>query len=137
VRDSFAHHPAAITADLATVRDLTEGRVLVVFEPSGAARTAVFGPAMGRALAGADEVILLGVHRAVATEVQAGTAGIAEAITTAGGRVQVAERPGQAAALAVGLSGPGDVIVAMGTGTVAEVGGKVLARLEAAPVTVS
>ncbi|MEC3997198.1 hypothetical protein VSR01_28330 [Actinacidiphila sp. DG2A-62] len=51
----------------------------------------MFGLAIGEALAaGTNEVILLGVYRAVATEVQAGTAGIT---TTVGGRVQVAVGP--------------------------------------------
>jgi UDP-N-acetylmuramate--alanine ligase len=136
VWDSFAHHPAAITVDIAAARTLAGdgGRVLVVFEPSGAARTAVFGTAMGQALAAADDVVLLGVHRAVATDVQAGTGEIAAGVTSRVGQVHLADGIEEAASLAAGLAGPGDVVLAMGTGTVAEAGGKLLAHLAAAPV---
>ncbi|MFD9435935.1 UDP-N-acetylmuramate--L-alanine ligase [Streptomyces sp. NPDC060002] len=127
VVDSFAHHPAAITADIAAARELTDGRVLVAFEPCGATRVRVFGPRMGTALAGADEVVLLPVRDAVPTEAGAVTGeGIEHAAASAGVRVHAADGLVQAAGVLAALARPGDVVVTMGVGEVAGLGALLL-----------
>lgn len=90
-RDSYAHRPTAISADIKAARTLTGdgGRVVVVVEPSGRARTAAMGHELGVALAGADEVVLLPVHSLLADSPisLADVETIARAITAHGTRV--------------------------------------------------
>ncbi|NEC33839.1 UDP-N-acetylmuramate--L-alanine ligase [Streptomyces rubrogriseus] len=136
VVDSFAHHPTAITADIAAARELTDGRVLVAFEPCGATRVRVLGLRMGAALAGADEVVLLPVRDAVATEAGAVTGeGIEHAAASAGVRVHAADGLVRAAVVLAGLARPGDVVVTMGVGEVAGLGALLL-QPEARPLAV-
>ncbi|MGV9897969.1 glutamate ligase domain-containing protein [Streptomyces tendae] len=136
VVDSFAHHPAAIAADIAAARELTDGRVLVAFEPCGATRVRVLGPRMGAALAGADEVVLLPVRDAVAAEAGAVTGeGIEHAAASAGVRVHAVGGLVRAAVVLAGLARPGDVVVTMGVGEVAGLGALLL-RSSARPLAV-
>ncbi|MFF0754610.1 UDP-N-acetylmuramate--L-alanine ligase [Streptomyces sp. NPDC004267] len=125
VVDSFAHHPAAITADIAAARELTGagGRVLVAFEPCGSTRVRVLGARMGAALAGADEVVLLPVRDAVPTEAGAVNGqGIEHAAVAAGVGFHAADGLVQAADTLGALARPGDVVVTMGVGEVAGLG---------------
>jgi UDP-N-acetylmuramate--alanine ligase len=63
VYDSYAHHPNEIKGDLQAARALAgEGRVVVAFQPHLVSRTKIFGPAMGRALGAADEVVVMDVY---------------------------------------------------------------------------
>ncbi|WP_435060124.1 UDP-N-acetylmuramate--L-alanine ligase [Streptomyces sp. bgisy060] len=135
VVDSFAHHPSAIVADIAAARELTDGRVLVAFEPCGATRVRVLGARMGAALAAADEVVLLPVRDAVPTEVGAVNGqGIEHAALSAGVRVHAADGLVQAVGVLAGLARPGDVVVTMGVGEVAGLGAMFL-QPSARPLT--
>ncbi|MFD8415470.1 UDP-N-acetylmuramate--L-alanine ligase [Streptomyces sp. NPDC059650] len=135
VVDSFAHHPAAIVADIAAARELTDGRVLVAFEPCGATRVRLLGARMGAALAGADEVVLLPVRDAVPTEAGPVTGeGIERAVGAAGVRVHAADGLVQAADTLAALARPGDVVVTMGVGEVAGLGAMFL-QPSARPLT--
>ncbi|MFD6464875.1 UDP-N-acetylmuramate--L-alanine ligase [Streptomyces goshikiensis] len=129
VIDSFAHHPTAVTADIAAARQLADGgRVLVVFEPSGWTRTVALGESIGRALAGADEVVLLPVHSLldspvgkVGTETMAAAIAHSTPVHTVPDIVAAGEVCGE-------LVRPGDLVLTMGTGAVAEVGKALLAH---------
>ncbi|MFD4393720.1 UDP-N-acetylmuramate--L-alanine ligase [Kitasatospora sp. NPDC058478] len=135
VLDSYAHHPSEITADLATARMLTEGRVIAVFEPTGWTRTAALGEEMGRRLAAADEVVLLDVHASVETPlIGISTAPMAAQVAACGGRAHTASDGRDAADVVAELAGPGDLVVTMGTGTAGRVGRAVLLRLAEAPI---
>lgn len=130
VRDSFAHHPTAISADITAARSLADGRVIVVFEPCGWTRTMAFGPRMGKALAAADHVVLLAVHSYVAEPIPEVTPNlIADAITGHGGSVDstVIE---DAAELVGALVKPGDLVMTMGTGAVTALGETILTQSE-------
>ena len=127
VLGSYAHHPTALAADLAAARTLTSGRVIAVCEPRGAQRTALMGTAMGRALAAADEVVLLPVHSTMpATADRPGLAEIAAAVTGAGGRVHQALDAGQAADLVATAAGPGDLVLAVTTNQTVHLGASIL-----------
>ncbi|MFI9319726.1 Mur ligase domain-containing protein [Kitasatospora aureofaciens] len=135
VLDSYAHHPSEITADLATARMLTEGRVIAVFEPTGWTRTAALGEEMGRRLAAADEVVLLDVHASVESPLAGiSTAPMAAQIVACGGRAHTAGDGRDVADMVAELVEPGDLVVTMGTGTAGRVGRAVLLRLAEAPV---
>lgn len=117
VRDSFAHHPRAILGDISTARQLAGGgRTIVVYEPSGWTRTAALGDAIGAALAGADEVVLLPVHSLIPSPVGAvGTDTVAAAIAANGTRVHQVPDVTEAARVSAALARSGDIVLAMGT----------------------
>ncbi|GAA3013072.1 UDP-N-acetylmuramate--L-alanine ligase [Kitasatospora albolonga] len=135
VLDSFAHHPSAITADLAAARMLTDGRVIAVFEPVGRTRTATLGEEIGRRLAAADDVVLLNVQGSLEAPLAAvNTAPIAVQITELGGRVHSANSR-QLEDLVAELAEPGDLVVTMGTETVGHLGQSLLMRLAEAALS--
>ncbi|GGZ05768.1 UDP-N-acetylmuramate--L-alanine ligase [Streptomyces poonensis] len=129
VYDSYAHHPAEVTADLAAARTLLgeEGRVIAVFQPTGQARLDAFGAAYGTALAGCDQVVLTdstGLLRQEALEV------LSVQISRAGGTARAVERDrAEAVVRAARAARPGDVVVLIGTGDLVDHGSRLTAAL--------
>ncbi len=62
VFDDYAHHPTELRATLAAARTLRPGRVVAVFQPHLYSRTEQLAREFGRALAGADIVVVLDVY---------------------------------------------------------------------------
>jgi UDP-N-acetylmuramate--alanine ligase len=119
VLDSYAHHPAELSADLAAVRN--GGRVLALFQPHLYSRTVHLAHAFAQALAAADAVCVTEIYPARE-----------ESLPGVTGRLIVDElaqvRPGMrigwsstledAAALVAGWSRPGDTVLTLGAGDV-------------------
>ncbi|MFI8194519.1 glutamate ligase domain-containing protein [Streptomyces sp. NPDC085946] len=121
VYDSYAHHPAEATADLAAALTLLaggQGRVIAVFQPAGQPRLDAFGAAYATALAGCHEVVLTGGTgrlRREALEV------LSAGINRSGGTCRVVERDrAKAVAGAARAARPGDVVVLIAPGDLAE-----------------
>jgi len=64
VYDDYAHHPTEVATTIAGARSLAPRRLVAVFQPHLFSRTRVFADAFGRALAGADVAVVLGVYPA-------------------------------------------------------------------------
>jgi UDP-N-acetylmuramate--alanine ligase len=64
VYDDYAHHPTEVAATIAAARTLGPGRLVAVFQPHLYSRTRELAGAFGRALAGADAVVVLPVYPA-------------------------------------------------------------------------
>jgi UDP-N-acetylmuramate--alanine ligase len=66
VYDDYAHHPTEVAATLAAARTLAggRGRIVAVFQPHLYSRTRALARDFGRALAGADVIVVLDVYRA-------------------------------------------------------------------------
>jgi len=62
--DDYAHHPAEVAATLAAVREQTDGRVLVLFQPHLYSRTRHLARELGVALAAADVVAVTDIYAA-------------------------------------------------------------------------
>ena len=62
--DDYAHNPAKVAAAIATARERTEGRVLVLFQPHLYSRTRHVASELGRELAAADVVAVADVYPA-------------------------------------------------------------------------
>jgi UDP-N-acetylmuramate--alanine ligase len=134
--DDYAHHPTEVRAALAALRELTQGRLVAVFQPHLYSRTKAFAEQFGAALAAADEVAVLDVYPAREEPVGelVGVSGLDVARAAAdrmGGRavlwtptVAAAER-----ALAERLR-EGDVLVTIGAGNVFRVGERLIAESE-------
>jgi UDP-N-acetylmuramate--alanine ligase len=64
VYDDYAHNPAKVAAAIATARERTDGRVLVLFQPHLFSRTRHVASELGHELAAADVVAVAGVYPA-------------------------------------------------------------------------
>jgi UDP-N-acetylmuramate--alanine ligase len=64
VYDDYAHHPTEVAATIAAARTLAPARVVAVFQPHLYSRTRALAREFGRALAGADLVVVLAVYPA-------------------------------------------------------------------------
>jgi UDP-N-acetylmuramate--alanine ligase len=64
VYDDYAHNPAKVAAAIATARERTEGRLLVLFQPHLYSRTRHVAAELGRELAAADVVAVADVYPA-------------------------------------------------------------------------
>ncbi|GAA1919123.1 UDP-N-acetylmuramate--L-alanine ligase [Streptantibioticus ferralitis] len=118
--DSFAHHPTAITADIAAARAVAGdgGRVIVVCQPSGYGRVQALARALGQALAAADEVFLLKLHDLVGDPVPGVDSElIAGCLRDSARHAAVQVREGLATVRALdAVVKPGDVVLTTGPG---------------------
>ena len=123
VLDDFAHHPTAIAASLAAVRDTRPpGRVIAVLEPrSNTMRAGQHSAQLAAALASADAVFIL-AEPELDWDVAAATAPLAERVTLA---ADVATLVGAIAA----ASHPGDTLLVMSNGSFGGIHERLLAAL--------
>jgi UDP-N-acetylmuramate--alanine ligase len=129
--DDYAHHPTEVAATLTAARGLVgTGRLVACFQPHLFTRTRDFAAEFGRALALADEVLVLGVYPAREDPIPGVTGRLVAdaAATAAPGRVRYAEALAEAAPALASLVRPGDLVVTLGAGDVTRVGPE-LARL--------
>ncbi|CAN3983373.1 UDP-N-acetylmuramate--L-alanine ligase (EC [Kitasatospora purpeofusca] len=130
VIDSYAHHPTEMTADLEAIREATEGRVLVVFQPHLFSRTQQLAEEMGAALALADASVVLDIYPAREDPIPGVTSElILDAARRAGAEVTAEHDFAAAPALLAGLARPGDLLLTMGAGDVTNLGPEILQHL--------
>ncbi|HEX4483267.1 MAG TPA: UDP-N-acetylmuramate--L-alanine ligase [Solirubrobacteraceae bacterium] len=123
VYEDYAHHPTEIAATLRGARTLPHRRLLAVFQPHLYSRTKLLARDFGKALAGADVVVVLDVFPARERAVDhPGVSGltIAEAAADAasGRPVYWLPRFEEAERVLGELLGDGDLCVVMGAGDV-------------------
>jgi UDP-N-acetylmuramate--alanine ligase len=133
VYDDYAHHPSEIEATLAGARTLPHERLIAVFQPHLYSRTELLAAGFGRALAGADVVVVLDVYPARERAADhPGVSGlmIAEASVDAAPGKPVYWLPTLADAEPVlrGLLHAGDLCVVMGAGDVDSLARALVAR---------
>lgn len=124
--DDYAHHPTEVAATLGAARELADqARLVVCFQPHLFTRTRDFATEFGRALAAADQIVVLGIYPAREDPIPGVTGRLVAdaAIAVAG-----AERVSYAETLQAGvdtlsdLVQAGDVVVTIGAGDVTAVG---------------
>ena len=123
VYDDYAHHPTEVRATLEAARTLGARRVVAAFQPHLYSRTRMLARDFGRALALADEVVVLEVYPArERAEDHPGVSGllVARAAADAAHGKRVCWAPSQDdAARVLGASlAVGDVLVTLGAGDV-------------------
>lgn len=131
VYDSYAHHPNEIAGDLQAARALAgDGRVVVAFQPHLVSRTRIFGPAMGRELGAADEVVVMDVYVA-REDPEPGVDGelVASHVPLPEDRVAFVPSWSATPAALVERARPGDLVLTLGAGDVTLVGPEVLELL--------
>lgn len=131
--DDYAHHPTEVAATLKAARGLVSaGRLIVCFQPHLFSRTRDFATDFGPALAGADQVLVLGIYPAREDPIPGVTGRlVAEAVAAqpGSGRVLYAETLAEGVSLLTELVRAGDIVVTVGAGDVTLVGPQVAARL--------
>lgn len=134
VFDDYAHHPTELEATLGAARDGVAqrgGRVIAVFQPHLYSRTRDFADAFGRALALADEVVLMDVYGAREQPIEGVTSAlIAAPCRAAGGVVHEVFEPDRAARVAAGLAHPGDLVLTLGAGDVTRLAPEIVRGLQ-------
>jgi UDP-N-acetylmuramate--alanine ligase len=133
VYDDYAHHPTEVTAQLTAARAVAgTGRLVVAFQPHLYSRTQEFAEGFGRALALADEVVVMDVYGAREDPVPGVTgAMVADAVPLPAGRVHFEPSWSAAAPALATRTRPGDLVLTMGAGDVSMVGPEVLDALRA------
>jgi UDP-N-acetylmuramate--alanine ligase len=133
VVDDYAHHEGEIAATLEGARQAYPGRRLIAaFQPHLFSRTAAHGPAMGRALAAADLVVVTDVYPAREQPLPGVTGKlVADAAKSAGAAVTWVEKRERLGAELAGLVKRGDVVLTMGAGDITGVGRELIAALRA------
>jgi UDP-N-acetylmuramate--alanine ligase len=134
VYDDYAHHPTEVRAVLQAARAVVgSGRVIAIFQPHLYSRTRFFAAEFGRALALADEVIVMDVY-AAREDPEPGVTGalIAAAIPMPGQHVVYEPSWSAVPALAAALPRSADLVLTIGAGDVTLIGPEVLGLLTAA-----
>ena len=135
VVDDYAHHPAEVAATLAAAREtVPAGRVFAVFQPHLFTRTRDQAEAFGRALLGADRVVVTAIYPAREEPIPAVTGElVVEAARAAGHRrVEYVEDFRQAPELLAGEVRPGDLVLTLGAGSVYRLAHELAGRNEEA-----
>ncbi len=130
VLDSYAHHPAELTADLAALTG--DGRVLALFQPHLYSRTRHLVHGFAVALATADAACVTEIYPAREAPIPGvtGRAIVDElAALRPGMRLGWAPDPEDAARIVAGWARPGDVVVTLGAGNVDRVAPRLLELL--------
>lgn len=119
VIDDYAHHPTEIAATVSAARAAHDGRLVAAFQPHRYSRTEEHWEAFGRALAGADLVLVTDVYAAGEKPIPGITGElVAKAAIAAGADVRyVALRSRLAEAAAAALR-PGDLLLTLGAGDI-------------------
>ncbi len=130
VYDDYAHHPTEVAAQLKAAREVTEGRLLVAFQPHLYSRTRQFSTEFGQALALADEVVVLDVF-AAREDPEPGVSGalVADAVRLPADQVHYVPRWAEVPEVLAGLAKAGDLVITMGAGDVTVLGPEVLVEL--------
>lgn len=121
VVDDYAHHPAEVEATLAAARETNpEGRIFAVFQPHLFTRTRDQAAAFGRALLGADRVVVTAIYPAREEPIE-GVSGelVVEAARAAGHRgVDYCADFHAAPEILAGEVRPGDLVLTLGAGSI-------------------
>ena len=133
VYDDYGHHPTAIRATLAAVRQREPGRrVWAVYEPLTFHRTAALLPAFAEVLAEADAVAIADIWAGRDPDTTIASAeGLADAVAARRPGIVVAA-PGSVEATGRWLAGevrPGDAVLVMGGGRSYRIGEVLLEEL--------
>ena len=138
VVDDYAHNPPKVAAVVGTAAELVRraggGSLRVVFQPHLYSRTRDFAEQFARALAPADQVVLLSVYGAREDPLEGvGSALIGDPLAALPGERSVVVEPTreQAVAAVVAPARPGDLVLTVGAGDVTGLAPLVLDALRA------
>ena len=133
VVDDYGHHPTEIRATLAAARGLHSGRIVVVFQPHRYTRTRDLFEDFTDAFHDADRLMVTEIYAAGEEKIPGiESAALVEAIRARGHRGVRASSPtsGRCPRRSCRSSGPGDLVITLGAGSVTRLGPELLRALE-------
>jgi UDP-N-acetylmuramate--alanine ligase len=132
VIDDYGHHPTEIRATLSAARQCGYRRVHVIFQPHRFTRTRDLMDEFSAAFADADSLCLLDIYPASEKPIEGITSqALVSRITGAGKRgVTYVSSFSDAVASVAELAQPGDMVLTLGAGSVSQLGGMILEKLE-------
>lgn len=122
--DDYGHHPTEIKATLAAVRNITQGRIIVAFQPHRYTRTRALMDEFVTSFNEADILLVTEIYAASEEKIE-GISGevLAERIRASGHKsVLFAPTKEEAAERILKLAGKGDVVVTLGAGDINRIG---------------
>jgi UDP-N-acetylmuramate--alanine ligase len=130
VVDDYGHHPTEIAAVIAAAR-AGKRRIVVVFQPHRYTRTRDLMREFGRALGGADEVVLTDIYAAGEPPIEGVTVdALADAVRAATPRpLHVVRTLDELPARVAGLAQSGDLVITLGAGSINTVADRILSAL--------
>lgn len=133
--DDYAHHPTAVVATLAAVRQRYAGRrVVVVFEPHQVSRTESLMEQFADALCRADELLVVPVFAARESvsmaRIDSAVGTLVEKVRQRGGPARAVASLDRVPATLDHALQPGDVLLTMGAGYVDRIHHELLGRLQ-------
>jgi len=131
VVDDYGHHPTEIAAVLDAARVLNR-RIVVAFQPHRFSRTAALMDAFGRALAGADHIVLTDIYPAGEDPIPGITldALAASVRRSVAAPVDVVPRLDEVVPAIVRVARRGDLVITLGAGSIGLLPEQLLAALE-------
>ena len=135
VVDDYGHHPAEIRATLASAREIHAGRVVVAFQPHRFTRTRDLWDEFVTAFNDADVLVLTDIYSAGEAKIPGVEAApLAEAIRAHGHHdVRFAANLDDVLAALLATARAGDLVLTLGAGSISQVAGRLLAKLEERP----
>ena len=132
VIDDYGHHPTEIRATLAAARQCGYRRVHVIFQPHRFTRTRDLMDDFTNAFADADTLCVLDIYPASEKPIEGITSqALVSRISGAGKRgVTYASSFSDAIASIAEQAQPGDMVLTLGAGSVSQLGGMILEKLE-------
>ena len=130
VVDDYGHHPTEIAAVIAAARAGLDRRVVVVFQPHRYTRTRDLLGDFGKALSGADEVVLTDIYAAGETPIAGATAEAVEAeVRKRGTSVRLIKSLSEIPAAVAAIARPHDLVITLGAGSIGTMPEKILEAL--------
>jgi UDP-N-acetylmuramate--alanine ligase len=135
VVDDYGHHPAEIRATLAAAREIHTGRVVVAFQPHRYTRTRDLWAEFVTAFNDADVLVLTDIYSAGEAKIPGVEAApLVEAIRAHGHHdVRFAANLDDVLAELAATARAGDLVLTLGAGSISQVSGRLLAKLEGRP----
>ncbi len=132
VVDDYGHHPEEIRATLRSAREIHAGRIVVAFQPHRYTRTRDLWDDFACAFNDADVLLVTEIYAAGEDKLPGiESAPLVEAIRAHGHHdVQLAAELDTALERLCETVVPGDLVLTLGAGSIAGLGGRLLARLE-------
>ena len=117
--DDYAHHPTEVAATLEAARGIVTGRIWAVFQPHLFSRTQSFQHEFGRALSGADVVVVTDVYGSREEPVPGVTGAlVADSARQHGREVHYVQHKSDLAEFLVSRVEAGDLVLTMGAGDI-------------------
>ena len=128
VIEDYGHHPTEIAAVMSAAKPMTQGRLIVAFQPHRFTRTQMLIDGFGPAFSGADIVVLTDIYGADEEPIPGvDVDGLADAVRRSfTGELRVVRSLAGVATELGSIAEPGDLLVLLGAGSIGSIAPDVL-----------